>query len=367
MIANQSCFAIEMVICQSLISKITSRLPTHLLYLGLCAWSIAGSLLPDALYADELMLNDKIVIAHRGASGYLPEHTLEAKAMAYSMRADFIEQDVILTRDNIPIVIHDLELNATTNVKRVFPDRARKDGKFYAIDFDLAELKQLKVNERTRQNGNPRYPGRFPAGQSDFKIATLGEEIELIQGLNKSTGKNIGLYTEIKSPAWHREQGYDLSTAILKTLSDYGYSDESDNVLLQCFDPAELLRVKNELNSKLKLVQLIGENAWNEADTDYDEMHSKAGLQKIANYASGIGPSIDHILKFKNGEIQSTSLVKDAHDLGMIVHPYTLRKDNLPSYVNSFEELMEMLFIKAGVDGVFTDFPDLAVQFLKSK
>ena len=153
----------------------------------------------------------------------------------------------------------------------------------------------------------------------------------------------------------------------MQTLSDYGYTNASDNVLLQCFDPAELLRVKNELNSNLRLVQLIGENAWNEADTDYNKMHSKAGLQKIAIYASGIGPSIDHILKVRNGEIQSTTLVKDAHDLGMVVHPYTLRKDKLPSYVNSFEELMELLFVKAGVDGVFTDFPDLAVQFLKSK
>lgn len=356
-----------MLIRHSIISKITSRLSSRLLYLGLFTWAITGILLPVSLFADDPMLNDKIIIAHRGASGYLPEHTLAAKVLAYGMGVDFIEQDVVLSRDKIPVVLHDLELNATTNVKQVFPNRARKDGKFYVIDFDLSELKQLNVTARIRNNGNPRYSGRFPPGRSEFKIATLSEEIELIQGMNKSTGKNIGLYTEIKSPAWHREQGYDLSSEVLKTLSDYGYTNASDNVLLQCFDPAELLRVKNELNSNLRLVQLIGENAWNEADTDYDEMHSKAGLQKIANYASGIGPSIDHILKFRNGEIQSTSLVKDAHDLGMVVHPYTLRKDNLPSYVNEFDELLELLFVKADVDGVFTDFPDLAVQFLKSK
>lgn len=348
-----TCYATDM-------SKLLSKVPV---YLALSSCVIAGTLLPDVLSADESMLNSKVIIAHRGASGYLPEHTLEAKALAYGMGADFIEQDVVLTRDKIPVVTHDLELNNTTNVKRVFPDRARNDGKFYVIDFDLAELKQLNVNERTRANGNPRYPGRFPPGRSEFKIATLSEEIELIQGLNKSTGRNVGLYTEIKSPAWHRDQGYDLSTVVLQTLSDYGYTDASDNVLLQCFDPAELLRVRNDLNSNLKLVQLIGENAWNEADTNYDEMHSNAGLKKIADYASGIGPSIDHIIRLRNGAVQITSLVKDAHDLGMVVHPYTLRNDNLPSYANNIDEMLELLFVKAGVDGVFTDFPDLAVQF----
>ena len=178
-----------MLIRHSIISNITSRLSTSLLYLGLGIWAITGILLPVSLFADEPMLNDKIIIAHRGASGYLPEHTLAAKVLAYGMGVDFIEQDVVLSRDKIPVVLHDLELNATTNVKQVFPNRARKDGKFYVIDFDLSELKQLNVTARIRKNGNPRYSGRFPPGRSEFKIATLSEEIELIQGMNKSTGK----------------------------------------------------------------------------------------------------------------------------------------------------------------------------------
>ncbi|NNE38303.1 MAG: glycerophosphodiester phosphodiesterase [Gammaproteobacteria bacterium] len=343
--------------------KLSRFIPGFLLFATLCTTVITGSLLPISLLADETMTNSKIVIAHRGASGYLPEHTLQAKALAYGMGADFIEQDVVLTRDKIPVVIHDLELDDVSNVKQVFPDRARRDGKYYVIDFDLAELKQLNLHERTRQNGSPRYPARFPPGDSAFKIATLGEEIELIQGLNKSTGKNIGIYTELKSPAWHRDQGYDLSIIVLETLSEYGYNDASDNIYLQCFDHTELQRVRDELNSKLKLVQLIGENSWNEADTDYNELRTREGLEKIATYANGIGPSIDHIVRHRNGDMQITSLVKDAHNLNLAVHPYTLRKDNLPAYVSAFDELLDILFNQAGVDGVFTDFPDLAVKF----
>ncbi len=345
----------------------TSGLAEFLLRLvvsaSLCTTVITGTLLPVHLLADETMTKSNIVIAHRGASGYLPEHTLQSKALAYGMGADFIEQDVVLTKDKVPVVIHDLELNDVSNVKRVFPDRAHRDGKFYVIDFDLSELKQLNLTERTRQNGSPRYPGRFPPGRSEFKIATLAEEIELIQGLNKSTGKDIGIYTELKSPAWHREQGYDLSAIVLKTLSEYGYNDATDNIYLQCFDHAELQRVRDDLNSKLKLVQLIGENSWGEADTDYNNLRTQAGLKKIAEYANGIGPAIDHIIRHRNGEIQITSLVKDAHDLGMVVHPYTLRNDNLPGYVSGIDEMLDILFNRAGVDGVFTDFPDLAVQF----
>jgi glycerophosphoryl diester phosphodiesterase len=320
-----------------------------------------------SVYANETDLKNKIIIAHRGASGYLPEHTLASKVMAYGLGADYLEQDVILSKDSVPIVLHDLELDAVTNVSEVYPDRARNDGKFYALDFSLDELKQLRVTERKNSDGKPRYPGRFPATGSDFRIATLEEEIQLIQGLNKSTGKNIGLYTEIKSPAWHKNQGYDLTHSVLETLGRYGYRDESANIYIQCFDPAELIRIHSDLKSNLKLVQLIGENAWNEADTDYNFMRTVDGLVKIAGYASGIGPSIDHILDAKEGKVRITPLVGEAHKLGLLVHPYTLRNDALPGYVSGFDELLELLFIKAEVDGVFTDFSDLAVQFKMRK
>ncbi len=134
-----------------------------------------------------------IVIAHRGASGYLPEHTLAAKALAYGQGADFLEQDVVLTKDDQPIVLHDIQLDAVTNVAQAFPDRARQDGRYYAIDLTLAEIQSLRVTERMDWRTNrPVFPGRFPPGKSDFRVPTLAEEIELIQGLNHSTGRTWG-------------------------------------------------------------------------------------------------------------------------------------------------------------------------------
>lgn len=314
--------------------------------------------------AESQRQEDRIIIAHRGASGYLPEHTLAAKALAHGMGADFIEQDVILSKDGVPVVLHDLELDDISDVATVFPDRARSDGHYYVIDFTLEELRQLTLTERKRRGNRARYPGRFPLDSSVFRIATLAEEIELIQGMNQSTGRVAGLYTELKSPAWHREQGQDMTPVVLDVLAHYGYTRRSDPIYLQCFDPAELQRVRMDLGSDLKLVQLIGENRWNEADTDYRQMRSAAGLKQVAGYADGIGPAIGHVLKSRLGRVHVTALVQEAHELGMVVHPYTLRRDKLPRYVSTFDELLELLFERASVDGIFTDFPDLGVRYL---
>lgn len=306
-----------------------------------------------------------VVIAHRGASAYLPEHTLAAKALAHGMGADYIEQDVVLSRDGVPLVLHDIHLDAVTDVARVYPGRARDDGRYYAADFVLEELRELRLRERMGGDGQPRYAGRFPPGWSRFGIATLAEEIELIQGLNRSRGTGTGLYTEIKSPAWHRAEGLDISAAVLETLTHYGYAARSDEVYIQCFDPAELKRIRSELGSDLKLVQLIGENEWNEAEADYEAMRGGAGLREIARYADGIGPAIDHVLITRDGRLQATSLVAEAHRHGLLVHPYTLRRDVLPEGGPGFEEYMKALFLDAGVDGIFTDFPDYAVEYIR--
>ncbi len=150
------------------------------------------------------------VIAHRGASGYLPEHTLPAKALAYGLGADFLEQDVVLTKDRHPIVLHDIHLDTVTDVADRFPERARADGRYYALDFTLAEIKTLAVHERwDHKNRQPVFAGRFPS-ENRLSVPTLAEEIELVQGLNTSTGRDVGIYPEIKKPAWHREQGYDI-------------------------------------------------------------------------------------------------------------------------------------------------------------
>ena len=165
------------------------------------------------------------IVAHRGASGYLPEHTLASKAMAHAMNADYIEQDLVLSKDDIPIVIHDILLDDVTNVSEKYPNRKRKDGKYYVIDFTFEELKTLEITERfDSETGLQIYPSRFPKGASSFRLHSLQDEIELIQGLNKSTDKNIGIYPEIKNPKFHHENGKDFSKIVLEILTRYGYS-----------------------------------------------------------------------------------------------------------------------------------------------
>lgn len=301
---------------------------------------------------------DKIIIAHRGASGYLPEHTMESKAMAYAMHPDFIEQDLVLSKDDVPIVIHDIYLDDITDVAQVFPNKSRNDNRYYVVDFTYNELKQLNVLERFDQKTKESvFPNRFPYGKSQFNLHSLQDEIELIQGLNKSTGFDIGIYPEIKNPKFHRENGKDISKIVLKILSDYGYRTRADNCILQCFDRFELKRIREDLNSELFLLQLL--------EFKKDEKF----LKDYAAYADGIGPWYKQIIKGrdKEGIWLFNSLVADAHDLGLVVHAYTFRSDDLGAF-NSFDDLLDVGFNKMKLDGIFTDFPDKAVDFInKSK
>ncbi|NJO12397.1 MAG: glycerophosphodiester phosphodiesterase [Gammaproteobacteria bacterium] len=306
-----------------------------------------------------------IVIAHRGASGYAPEHTSESKALAHAMGADFIEQDVVLTRDGVPIVLHDVELDTTTDVALKFPDRHRPDGRYYAIDFSIAEIAQLNVHERTdARSGKQLYPGRFSPPGVRFGVRVLDEEIALIAGLNGTTRRATGLYTEIKAPAWHRAQGKDVTRTVMNSLTAAGLRLRTDPVWVQCFDPAELQRIRNELNSDLKLVQLIGENDWGDARVDFEQMRTPQGLAQVAQYADGIGVWIPHVVRWQNGKRQFTSLVRDAHALRLKVHVYTLRRDSLPEGASDFPAVHAAL-LEAGVDGVFSDFPDESRTLLR--
>jgi glycerophosphoryl diester phosphodiesterase len=330
------------------------------------AWmGVAGLSMGGAAQAAD----GKIVIAHRGASGYLPEHTLAAKAAAHAMGADYIEQDVVLSKDGVPVVLHDVQIDTTTDVAARFPGRARADGRFYAIDFTLAELRTLAVTERfDPQTGAPAYPGRFPKGASAFGIPTLAEEIELIQGMNRSTGRTVGIYPEIKAPAWHRAEGQDISRIVLEVLARYGYREQADPVVVQGFDWQETRRIRAELGYRGRLVQLIGENRWREAPgTDYDHLRTAQGLAEIAAVADGIGPWMAQIVRGRasDGTPEVTDLVARAHAAGLIVHPYTFRADALPDYAASFEEVLELFLLELGVDGVFTDHPDRAVAVLR--
>ena len=298
--------------------------------------------------------NNKIVIAHRGASGYLPEHTLPAKAMSYAMNVDFIEQDIVLSKDNVPIVIHDIHLETVTDVAVKFPNRNRNDGRYYVIDFSFEELKQLNVSERFNPESKQAvYPNRFPLNSSTFKLHSLAEEIELIQGLNKSTGKNVGIYPEIKEPFFHKNEGKDISKIVLKELSNYGYNSKDDKCILQCFDVNELKRIRFQLKSELFLVQLI--------EFEKDENR----FEEFSKYADGIGPWIQQIIKGKdeNGKWQLSQLVSNAHQYNLKVHAYTFRADQLGSF-KTFEELLNVALYEANIDGVFTDFPDKAVNFI---
>ena len=310
-----------------------------------------------------------IVIAHRGACGYAPEHTLVAKALSYAMGADFIEQDIVLTRDDQPIVLHDVHLDRVTDVARLFPGRARADGRYYAIDFLLEEIRQLKVHERVDWSTDKVvYPNRFPVGWSDFRVPTLAEEIELIQGLNASTGGTVGIYPEIKSPGWHYQEGKDISRIVLQVLDHYGYHDKSDPIYLQCFEVDETRRLREQLGCQLRLIQLVGNNEWDEASGKFAPMYTQEGLRELADVIDGIGPSLSQIISGRNedGELLCSNLVRDAHDLGLVVHPYTLRSDDLPGYASDFDQLLKILFVHIGADGAFTDFPDQTVVYLRN-
>ena len=225
---------------------------------------------------------------------------------------------MVLSKDNIPIVYHDIYLDKTTDVAKKFSDRKRKDGRYYVIDFTYEELLSLKVMERfDLKTGEQVYPNRFPKNKSSFNLHSLQDEIELIQGLNHSTGNDIGIYPEIKNPKFHIENDKDISKIILNILTKYKYENKKDNCILQCFDPNELERIRTELNSNLRLVQL------NETE-----------------------------------KVVFNSLIKDAHKLGMFVHPYTFRVDDFSGF-GSFKHMVKAILFEAKADGGFTDFPDI--------
>ncbi|MDO8541256.1 MAG: glycerophosphodiester phosphodiesterase [Opitutaceae bacterium] len=309
-----------------------------------------------------------LVIAHRGASGYLPEHTLEAKAMAHALGADFIEQDLVLTKDDVPVVLHDIYIDTVTDVAKIFPGRKRADGRFYALDLTLAELKQLRVLERfNAKTGAAVYPKRFASREtpSSFQVSTLEEELQLLQGLNRSTGRAAGIYPEIKKPKWHREQGHDISRIVVPILTRYGYATKADACFLQCFELEEVRRLRGELGWHGRLIMLIEAKATGEDGTDYNRLCTAAGIKEIAPLVDGIGPPFGRIATWSTaGEPKVSELVKFAHAEKLVVHPYTVRIDELPRNCPSADALHQMLFNTAGIDGVFTDFTDVTAAWL---
>ena len=243
--------------------------------------------------------------------------------------------------------------------------------RYYAIDFTLEEIRSLAATEGFRSKGDEKvqgYQNRFPMNSSSFSVSTLEEEIQLIQGLNKSTGKDIGIYPEIKQPKFHRDEGKGISTAVVRLLKEYGYLSKSDKVFLQTFSFEELKEIKTnifpEVGIEINLIQLVGNN------TTYPWIFGEGGMKKLANFADGIGPEKGLVISREStaSNMQITSLVSRAHAAGLKVHPYTYRLDpgQVPDYAGNFDELLRQHFQEADVDGIFTDFPDRAIQFLQS-
>lgn len=271
------------------------------------------------------------VIAHRGASGYAPEHTLPAYALAYGQDAPWIEPDLVLSADGVPIVLHDLTLDRTTNAAEVFAGRARADGLHYAADFTTAELQRLTVIERRT--------GRFP--HATLRIPTLKEALDLIDGLNQTTGRRVGVIPELKHPA--RQPG--LAQATLKVLAGYDLP-----VRIQSFDAKALAA----LDTAHPRVLLIRQRA----------QLTPQGLDGISRWASGIGLPKSVLAPTAASSSDYPPIITLAHERDLAVYAYTLRADLIGEGFAHFADEVTAL-ARLGVDALFTDHPDQALAALR--
>lgn len=323
-----------------------------------------------------------IVIAHRGASGYVPEHTLAAYAVAIWQGADYIEPDLVLTRDGELIARHDNQLDLTTDIasRPEFADRRTTkdiDGQrltgWFSEDFTLAEIKRLRAIERlpALRPANRRFDGQF-------EVPTLREILELVRAQERLVNRRVGLYPETKHPSYFAEQGLQMETALLELLTEYGYLHRDDPVFIQSFEVSNLQRLRSL--TSLPLVQLIADSgrpydvARGNGTLTYDEMLSAAGLADIARYAAAIGPNKERITALDANGVATgpDPLVAQAHDAGLAVHAYTFRAENafLPPALRQGAEQTAWgdvateigAYLAAGVDGVFADHTPLAVR-----
>ena len=279
------------------------------------------------------------IIAHRGAGATLPENSWPAFAQAHAQGANWLEADVIATKDGALILSHDLFLEQISDVARQFPTRKRRDGHFYALDFSLREIQRLQSQPRQKNLSN---------ANAKIGFCTLEQLINQTAQLNRKTRRQTGLYLEIKAPAWHRKNGVELSAKILQILRKSGFS----RVILASFDPNELRRLKSQ-KVPFVLTQLIGQNG-DIFDPDgqkfkFSRMQTPAGLRKIARYAQNIGPHLSWILKSS----KNSTLVKNAHANGLKVHPYVFRTDIFPFQLAPKKWLQ--ILKTAEIDALFCD------------
>lgn len=304
------------------------------------------------------MATSPLIIAHRGASGHRPEHTVEAYTLAIEMGADVIEPDLVSTKDGVLIARHEHEIGGTTDAAAKFPSRKTTkqiDGRpvtgWFTEDFTLAEIKSLRANERLAFRSHD-YDGRF-------QVPTFEEVIELASTKGRAAGREIGVYPETKHPAYFRSIGLPLEERLVEIAKKHGLTSKTSPIFIQSFEPDSLKRLRPMTTARL--VQLLDQNA----DA------SPARLAEIAKYADGVGPNKLLILPVSaDGLVQPpTTLVRDARAAGLFVHVWTLRREAqfLPKSYDGDPSREFKQFAELGVDGIFTDFPDVGVAALRQK
>jgi glycerophosphoryl diester phosphodiesterase len=280
----------------------------------------------------------KILVAHRGASAYAPEHTLEAYRLAIEQGADYVEQDLQVTKDGVLVCLHDLTLERTTDVEELFPDRHRNtagEGQagggnqhWYVADFTLAEIKKLDAGAWF----NEKFRGA--------KVPTWQEAIDAVRG-------KAGLFPETKAPEVYGKRGLDMEKLVIETLRknglDQSNAERKAPVIIQSFSAESLRKLRFELKAKLPLVLIL-------RDGPQNQWLSSEGMKRVKEFADGIGPA--------KGLIDREPLiVKWAHDAGLTVTPFTFRSGSTGRFKDVREEMEHFLY-KLGVDSVFTDNPD---------
>jgi glycerophosphoryl diester phosphodiesterase len=322
------------------------------------------------------------VIGHRGASGYRPEHTLASYELAARLGADFMEPDLVVTKDGVLVCRHEPEIGGTTDVAAHPEFAARRVTKkldgldvtgWWAEDFTLAELNTLRAVERLpaiRQE-NTLYDGRFT-------IPTLQQVLDLRKDLSRRLGREIGVYPETKHPTYFQQAGLALEPRLLATLRRNGLNNGDSPIIVQSFETTNLQQLR-KFGLRTRIVQLFGAAG---APFDlisagdprtYADLATPEGLRQIARYGDGIGPDKSLVIPRRaDGSLgDPTALVDDAHRAGLVVHPYTFRAENtfLPAnlrrgtadadFGRAIDEQVQ--FLRAGIDGLFTDQPDIGV------
>ncbi|MFE3717345.1 glycerophosphodiester phosphodiesterase [Streptomyces cyaneofuscatus] len=322
------------------------------------------------------------VIGHRGASGYRPEHTLGSYQLALDLGAHIVEQDLVPTKDGHLVCRHENDITATTDVADHPEFAGRKATKkidgvsytgWFTEDFTLAELKTLRATERIPGNrpDNTLYDGRWT-------IPTFEEVLRWADKEGRKRKKPVWLYVETKHPTYFRSLGLGLEEPLARLLRRYGRDRRNAPLILQSFEPSSIQRLARLVDTP-RIVLLSGPTTrpWDFVESGdprtVADLVTPAGLKWIASYAQGIGPTLDLVIpKDAAGRLTTpTTLVKDAHARGLLLHPYTLRNENsfLPADFrrgtdpNAYGDVFgaAAAYFATGIDGIFSDHPDTAL------